>query len=96
MINLNFEDAVPNRGEDILNGLIEAYNQKGVEDRNRLAQNTMKFIEARIENVEGELNELEGDIENTVLQKVRSILASKAVFIYRMPVRTIKIYRIPD
>ena len=69
VINLNFEDAVPNRGEDILNGLIEAYNQKGVEDRNRLAQNTMKFIEARIENVEGELNELEGDIEKYRLAK---------------------------
>ncbi len=63
VINLNLEDEIPNRGEEILNGLIEAYNQKGIEDRNRLAANTMTFIEARINNVEDELNKLETEIE---------------------------------
>ncbi|MCW5517996.1 GumC family protein [Muriicola sp. Z0-33] len=63
VINLIYEDALPKRGEDILNELIKAYNQKGIEDRNRLAANTMQFIEARIQNVEGELNELEAEIE---------------------------------
>ena len=63
VVNLIYEDAVPSRGEDILNGLIRAYNQKGIEDRNRLAANTMQFIEARIQNVEGELNDLETEIE---------------------------------
>ena len=63
VINLIYEDAVPKRGEDILNELIKAYNQKGIEDRNRLALNTMQFIEARIQNVESELNDLEAEIE---------------------------------
>lgn len=63
VINLNIEDAVPNRGKDILNGLIEAYNQKGIENRIQLAANTMQFIEGRIRNVEVELNELEAEIE---------------------------------
>jgi len=64
VINLNLEDEVPNRGEDILNSLIQAYNQKGIDDRNKLAANTMKFIEDRIKNVEGELNELEAEIKD--------------------------------
>ena len=63
VINLIFEDEVPKRGENILNGLIHAYNEKGIEERNRLANNTMKFIEARINNVEEELNRLETEIE---------------------------------
>lgn len=64
VINLNLEDEVPSRGEDILNGLILAYNQKGIEERNKLAANTMRFIEDRIQNVEGELDELETEIEH--------------------------------
>ncbi|MGB8703858.1 MAG: exopolysaccharide transport family protein, partial [Gillisia sp.] len=64
VINLNLEDEVPSRGEDILNNLIQAYNQKGIEERNKLAANTMRFIEDRIQNVEGELDELETEIEH--------------------------------
>ena len=63
VINLSLKDEVPNRGEDILNSLIQAYNQKGIDERNRLAANTMKFIEDRIQNVEGELDQLEAEIE---------------------------------
>ncbi|WP_051228062.1 GumC family protein [Gillisia sp. JM1] len=63
VINLILEDAVPNRGEDILNGIIEAYNQKAIEDKNILAANTMKFIEARIGNLGDELDALESENE---------------------------------
>ena len=63
VINLNLEDEVPNRGEDILNGLIDVYNQKGLDDKNVLATNTMKFIEARIRNIGDELDTLESENE---------------------------------
>lgn len=63
VINLNIEDEVPNRGEDILNVLIEVYNQKSIENKDILAANTMRFIEARIQNMEGELDALETEIE---------------------------------
>ena len=63
VVSISYEDAVPSRGKDILNGLIKAYNQKGIEDRNKLAANTMEFIEGRIQNVENELNALETEIE---------------------------------
>ena len=63
VINLTLGDEVPNRGEDILNGLIKVYNQKSIDDRNKLAANTMKFIEGRIDKVERELDELESEIE---------------------------------
>lgn len=63
VINLSLTDEVPNRGEDILNGLIQTYNQKGIDDKNILAANTMSFIEERILKVEEELNSLEEEIE---------------------------------
>ena len=63
VIKLNLEDEVPNRGENILNSLMRAYNQKGIYDRNKLAANTMKFIEARIRNLGDELDTLESENE---------------------------------
>ncbi len=63
VVNLNFRDAVPERGEEILETLIQTYRQKAIDDKNILASNTMEFIEERIKNVENELNDLESEIE---------------------------------
>lgn len=63
VVRLTFEDPIPNRGEDILNQLILAYNQKAVSDRNNLASNTLTFIEERMEKVETELYVLEKSIQ---------------------------------
>ncbi|MEJ8801476.1 GumC family protein [Pontibacter sp. H249] len=63
VISLSIQDQVPERGEDILNQLIYAYHQVAVNEKNSLADNTLKFIEDRISFVEGELNELEGKVQ---------------------------------
>lgn len=65
-VNLRVVDQVPERAEDILNHLIEAYNQTRIENRNRLAANTLGFVEDRIRLVGKELEELE---KNVVLYK---------------------------
>ncbi|MBK0401925.1 polysaccharide biosynthesis tyrosine autokinase [Adhaeribacter sp. BT258] len=63
VINLALEDQVPQRGEDILNHLIYAYNDVAIADRNELAANTMNFIEGRIKVVEDELTSVEDQVE---------------------------------
>ena len=63
VVNLTIKDEVPERAEDILNKLIQEYNQKIIEDQNDLALSTMTFIDDRIERVEQELDELEYKIE---------------------------------
>jgi tyrosine-protein kinase Etk/Wzc len=63
VINLELIDEVPERGEEILNNLIIAYNQATINDRERLAANTLEFIEERIQTLERELNALEGKIQ---------------------------------
>ena len=63
VVNLVIKDPVPERAEDILNQLIQEYNQKIIQDRKELALNTLAFIENRIENVEKDLYEIDNKIE---------------------------------
>ncbi len=59
VVTLTLENQVKRRGEDILNHLIASYNQKTINDQNKLAFNTLAFIEDRIATVERELGALE-------------------------------------
>lgn len=63
VVRLTYRDPIPQRGENVLNHLISAYNQKAVSDRDDLASNTLTFIEERMNKVEKELNELESSIQ---------------------------------
>jgi tyrosine-protein kinase Etk/Wzc len=63
ILNLSFTDEDPLRGESILNELLFEYNKANVQDKNILANNTLKFIEERLKNVEQDLNSIEGKIQ---------------------------------
>lgn len=63
VIDLKINDAVPKRGEDILNGLISVYNAAAINDKNALASNTLKFINERLELVVSELDSVELGIQ---------------------------------
>jgi len=63
VINLKIRDAVPRRGEDVLNGLIAAYNRAAINDKNALAYNTLKFINERLKLVTSELDSVESGIQ---------------------------------
>ena len=63
VIDLKIRDAVQLRGEDILNGLIAAYNSAAISDKNALAANTLKFINQRLKFVASELDSVELNIQ---------------------------------
>jgi tyrosine-protein kinase Etk/Wzc len=63
VIALSLETAVPDKGEVILNRLIDVYNQAAVLDKNRVAANTLTFIEDRLKLVARELETVEKDVE---------------------------------
>lgn len=63
VIALSLETAVPDKGEAILNRLIDVYNQAAVLDKNRVASNTLSFIEDRLKLVARELETVEKDVE---------------------------------
>ena len=62
-VNLSTSDQVALRGKDILNSLMALYLQFAIEDKNKLSQRTLKFIEFRLDSLKGELDSIEKKIE---------------------------------
>lgn len=63
ILNLTIRDEVPERGEDILNELLTAYNVAMLKDKNTLAANTLRFVEDRLNHVSRDLSGIESKIE---------------------------------
>ncbi len=63
IINLSYQDEVPKRAESILNDLLQTYNSNTVEDKNKLAANTLDFLQKRITDVEGDLAGIEKKLQ---------------------------------
>ena len=62
-INLNIQENVKSRGRDILNTLINLYNERGQEEKDEQAINTAKFIDERLALIYKGLTGSEADIE---------------------------------
>ncbi len=63
VLSLTFQTTVPERGKDILNTLIQVYNEASLADKNRTTQSTIQFIDERLALITGELVEVEKDVE---------------------------------
>ncbi|HYM92526.1 MAG TPA: polysaccharide biosynthesis tyrosine autokinase, partial [Chitinophagaceae bacterium] len=58
VLNLSFVDEVPKRSEDILNGLITAYNNAAIKEKNTMAANTLAFLDERLNAVGHDLDSI--------------------------------------
>lgn len=63
VINFSFTDPSPRRAEDVLNTLLEAYNEEWVRYTNKSTVNTAKFIDERLLVIEQELGSVDSNIE---------------------------------
>jgi len=63
VVNLKYRDEVPKRAEDILNGLIQAYEESAILDKNALARNTLSFVEDRLNIVASDLAAIEQKVQ---------------------------------
>lgn len=63
VLTLGFRTTVPQRGKDILNTLIQVYNEAALADKNRTTQSTIQFIDERLKLISGELTDVEKGIE---------------------------------
>lgn len=52
-------NTVPRRAEDVINTLIEAYNEDAIEDKRRVSIATGKFIKARLDVIGRELGDVD-------------------------------------
>ncbi|MEO7049268.1 MAG: polysaccharide biosynthesis tyrosine autokinase, partial [Ferruginibacter sp.] len=63
VINLKLKDAVPERGEAIVNDIIAVYNKVSITDKNQLAANTLDFVDKRLKNMGMQLDSVEIGIQ---------------------------------
>ncbi|MGZ8549312.1 MAG: GumC family protein [Chitinophagaceae bacterium] len=59
ILTLKIKDTDPRQGEDILNELIDVYNQASLNEKNKLAATTSSFVAGRLKIVEQELLDIE-------------------------------------
>ncbi|MBA2561712.1 MAG: polysaccharide biosynthesis tyrosine autokinase [Chitinophagaceae bacterium] len=69
IVYLYLKDEVPQRGEDILNVLMDKYNNDAIEYKNNLAKNTIAFVDERLRLVSDELNSVEKKIQDFKTRK---------------------------
>jgi len=63
VINISINDKNIKRGQDFINYLIYFYRQNEVAEKNKIAQNTLQFIDNRLDSLSGQLNHAESKIE---------------------------------
>ncbi|MBC3787404.1 GumC family protein [Spirosoma utsteinense] len=78
VLQMNLEEAVPRKGEAVLNKLISEYNQAAVVDKNIVASNTLSFIEERLRLIAGELSTVEKGVEQFKSSEGITDLSSQA------------------
>lgn len=63
VVQLSIRETVPERGADVINKVIEAYNLASVDYMNKVNQSTLNFLNDRLNAITGELNNIEKRIE---------------------------------
>lgn len=62
IINLKYQNASPERAEKVLNTVIEVYNERWLQEKRLMANNTAQFIDERLQLIEKELGHVDDSI----------------------------------
>lgn len=73
MVNLTCVSTSVRKSDDILNALLDAYNEYSERDQRRIADNTAKFLEERISTVTDDLDNLSSDMSAGMKSKVATL-----------------------
>lgn len=63
VIIIQYTDEVPDRGVEVINRLLDAYNRFNLSAKNQLAANTLNFMNERLRKIEAELDSIESRIQ---------------------------------
>lgn len=64
VINMSIETTVPQYGMDVLNEIIDKYNQQGIRQKNQQGELTATFLESRLDLLARDLSVAEGQIQD--------------------------------
>lgn len=82
LLTLNFISGHKEKGEDILNSIIQTYIKKTISYENELAENTIKMIDERLKVLSGEIEDVEKTVVDFKTQEgVTDIARNADVFI---------------
>ena len=82
VLYLTLEDTAPDRGVAYLNRLIYFYELSSLQDKNRAAANTVRFVEGRLTLITRELTSVESDIQRFKTNSgIVDLTAESAVFL---------------
>jgi tyrosine-protein kinase Etk/Wzc len=60
ILKITIDTEMPEKGRDVLNQLVSEYRQRNIEEKNRVTDNTIQFIDDRLNIIYHELGEVEG------------------------------------
>ena len=63
VLHLGMQDQVAKKTSDLINTLIEVYNEEEIRDENKVLESTLEFIDQRVKILVGELDTIERDIQ---------------------------------
>ncbi len=63
VINLTYKDENAQKAEDILNQLLQVYDNSSINEKNNLAKNTLQFVEERMNIVAKDLDSIEQNVQ---------------------------------
>ncbi len=78
ILELSLKDRVPQKAGDFLNTLMDVYIQSGVENKNEIASNSLKFIDDQLQLVSEDLKSSEQDLESYKTEKGITDLGTEA------------------
>ncbi|TDH23285.1 polysaccharide biosynthesis tyrosine autokinase [Segetibacter sp. 3557_3] len=64
ILRLTMQTEVPKKGRDILDKLVYEYNKATIEDKNRIVDNTLQFVDSRLVLLNGELGKVEQGLQD--------------------------------
>ncbi|SFR82035.1 GumC family protein [Maribacter stanieri] len=78
IINIELTDPIPQKSIDILNGLINEYNENGILDKKIIADRTSNFIDDRIKEISGDLTSVDQDAQDFKTSKGVTDIANES------------------
>jgi tyrosine-protein kinase Etk/Wzc len=64
IISLTYESTLPGKARDILNTLANAYTDANIQDKNEMIDNTIRFVDERLQIISGELGGVENKLQS--------------------------------
>lgn len=75
---LKLKDTSPNRAHDVLMGLIDAYNARSIDEKNKGYEGAIRLIDERLAVITAELSDVEQDVEDFKSRNVTVQLGAEA------------------